>query len=123
MQNKLRTAVNQRSERFSDRFKSNRQSLDAGLNQNSLAMENPKTTGGFIGLRGVCASRIADIHYSVDSATEWTAVLPTDGMADSPREPFAFTTKKLEKGAHRVAVRVRDAFGNTAHAAITVTVE
>ncbi len=68
-------------------------------------------------------SRVTTIHYAVDSQTEWVTVLPADGIADSNRESFTFTTDALPKGAHRLAVRVSDAFGNLGYATATVKVE
>ena len=67
-------------------------------------------------------SRVASIHYSVDSQTDWTAVLPTDGIADSPKEDFAFKTEDLAPGPHRIAVRVTDLFGNAGYGTLSVTI-
>ena len=58
----------------------------------------------------------------MDSQTEWQAVLPTDGICDSDDERFAFSVPDLKAGAHRIAVRATDFFGNVAHGAVTVTV-
>ena len=69
------------------------------------------------------ASRITTIHYAVDSQDKWITLLPADGIADSTREPFSFQTEKLSPGPHRIAVRVRDRYGNTRHAAVAVVVE
>jgi len=71
------------------------------------------------GVASDAASRIAAIHYSVDSQSEWVTVLPSDGIADSPRERFSFQTGKLTPGPHRIAVRVRDLYRNTGYAART----
>ncbi len=68
------------------------------------------------------ASRIAAIHYSVDSQDEWVAVLPADGIADSGAEGFAFTLEKLSSGPHRIAVRVTDLFGNAGYGTLNITV-
>jgi len=72
------------------------------------------------GVASDAASRIAAIHYSVDSQSEWVTVLPSDGIADSPRERFSFQTGKLAPGPHRIAVRVQDLYRNTGYAARTV---
>ncbi|MDY6912972.1 MAG: hypothetical protein SVT52_00720 [Planctomycetota bacterium] len=69
------------------------------------------------------ASRIVSIHYAVDSAKDWTAVLPADGICDAAEETFVFDIEDLEPGSHRIAVRARDVFGNVGYAAMTVTVE
>ncbi|MFB3893773.1 MAG: Ig-like domain-containing protein [Phycisphaerae bacterium] len=68
------------------------------------------------------ASRIASIHYSVDSQEEWTAVLPTNGICDSNQVKFDFTTKELKEGSHRIAVKVEDVYGNVGYGAVTATV-
>ena len=67
-------------------------------------------------------SRIASINYSVDSQNEWVAVLPVDGICDSPTEAFAFKTDNLKVGAHRIAVKVEDVFGNAGYGVVTVTI-
>ncbi|MGC9455319.1 MAG: hypothetical protein ACP5HU_10710 [Phycisphaerae bacterium] len=67
-------------------------------------------------------SRIGQIHYSVDSASEWTAVLPADGICDSREETFVFELSDLEAGAHRIAVRVTDVLGNTGYGNLSVSV-
>ena len=85
-----------------------------------------KTAAGKVTVSGIAAdaaSRIVEIHYSVDSHSEWNTVLPVDGIADSARERFSFQTKKLTPGPHRIAVRVKDIYRNTGYKAITVNVE
>jgi hypothetical protein len=67
-------------------------------------------------------SRIAAIHYAVDSAEEWTAVLPADGICDADAERFAFDLSDVSPGPHRVAVRVTDIYGNAGYGNLTVTV-
>lgn len=68
------------------------------------------------------AARIVSIQYAVDSNKKWITVLPTDGIADSNREKFAFEVEDLDSGAHRIAIRVTDLYGNTGYAALTVNV-
>ena len=67
-------------------------------------------------------SRIVAIHYSVDSADEWVAVLPDDGICDANREKFAFDLDELDGGAHRIAVRAKDLYGNVGYYCATVHV-
>ncbi len=67
-------------------------------------------------------SRLATIHYTVDSQEDWVAVLPSDGIADSSREDFAFTLEELAAGPHRIAVKVTDLFGNAGYGTLSVTV-
>jgi hypothetical protein len=66
-------------------------------------------------------SRLVSIHYSVDSAQEWTTVLPSDGMCDSDKESFSFQLPELAAGSHRVAVKVQDLYGNVGYGTLTVT--
>ena len=68
------------------------------------------------------ASRIASIHYSLDSATEWTTVLPDSGLCDSESEVFTLEIKDAKPGTHRVTVKAADAFGNTGYGTVTATV-
>ncbi|MCJ7544024.1 MAG: hypothetical protein MUP47_05565, partial [Phycisphaerae bacterium] len=67
-------------------------------------------------------SRVATIHYAVDSQEDWVAVLPKDGIADAPREDFAFKLEELSPGPHRLAVKVTDLFGNAGYGTLSVTV-
>jgi hypothetical protein len=67
-------------------------------------------------------SRIRTIHYSLDSAEDWTSALPEDGMCDGSQESFRIELPKLSVGEHRVAVRVEDAYGNTGYASSIVTI-
>ncbi|MFW6132247.1 MAG: hypothetical protein ACOC8F_00005 [Planctomycetota bacterium] len=69
------------------------------------------------------ACRIVALHYAVDSADEWVALLPTDGICDDADEQFAFKLNDLAVGAHRIAVKAVDLYGNVAHASVAVTIE
>jgi hypothetical protein len=84
-----------------------------------------QVAGGKVTVSGTAAdvtSRILRMYYAVDSQGQWTAVLPTDGICDSPREKFAFDVQDLKPGAHRIAVKAYDYFGNAGYAAVTVVV-
>lgn len=67
-------------------------------------------------------SRIASIAYAVNSADEWKAVLPTDGICDSDNEKFSFDVTDLKPGNYRIAVRAVDVFGNTGYATVSVKI-
>lgn len=67
-------------------------------------------------------SRIAAIHYAVNSADEWTAVLPIDGICDRDEERFAFELSDLKPGSHSIAVRVTDIYGNPGYGNLSVTI-
>jgi hypothetical protein len=65
-------------------------------------------------------SRVASIHYSVDSQEEWVEVPSSDGICDSDSEKFSFEVKDLKPGPHRIAVRVTDEFLNVGYASANV---
>ena len=67
-------------------------------------------------------SRISQIAYSIDTDEHWIVLLPRDGMCDSPKERFSTIVEDIEPGLHRVAIRVRDEFNNTAYASVEITV-
>jgi hypothetical protein len=67
-------------------------------------------------------STVASLDYAVDSSTDWQAVLPSDNIADSPEEAYAFTVPALQPGPHQITVRAADAHGNRAFQTVTVTV-
>lgn len=84
-----------------------------------------KVEGGQIAVSGLAVdagNRIASIQYSVNSATEWTAALPTDGICDSDSEKFTLAVKDAKPGLHRISVKVLDAFGNAGYGTISVNV-
>lgn len=82
-----------------------------------------KVDGAKVSITGLATdagSRIASLHYSLDSATEWTMVLPEGGICDSDKAKLAFEVKGVKPGTHRLTVRAADAFGNTGFATVTV---
>jgi len=86
------------------------------------AADGGKGTATFSGTVTDATSRIVRIHYAVDTNDEWVAVLPTDGMCDSQTESFSVRIAQIEPGAHRLAVRVVDEYGNTGYDAVEVDV-
>ena len=68
-------------------------------------------------------SVIANVEYTVDSAEDWQAVLPVDGIFDSPDESVTFTVKGLTPGAHQITIRATDGKGNQALQTIAVKIE
>ncbi len=82
--------------------------------------------GGKVTVAGTATdagSRIVRLWYAVDSADKWVAVLPGDGICDAGSETFRFELEELAKGAHRIAVKAEDLFGNEGYAAATVAIE
>lgn len=65
---------------------------------------------------------IVEAAYSVNSNEEWFDLPADDDIFDSPTEAATFTIKDLDPGEHRIAVRVRDKYGNTAYATQSVTI-
>lgn len=82
----------------------------------------PREGGATIsGLAVDAGSRIVSLHYAVDSQEQWVAMLPADGICDSKREAFETQIEDLDPGAHRIAVRVIDLYGNEGYVSISVT--
>ena len=88
----------------------------------ALGAKADGTKASVSGSAADASSQITSIHYSVDSATEWVAVLPKDGICDDKKEDFDFEVKDLKPGSHRIAVKVEDAYGNVGYGSVTVTV-
>lgn len=74
------------------------------------------------GAVGDRTSIIAAIAYSVDSAHDWQAILPSDSICDEPQETVSFTVGGLTPGNHQVTVRVTDAQGNRSFQSVTIVV-
>lgn len=66
---------------------------------------------------------VAQLEYSVDSTSQWQAVLPVDNIADSPEENYQVKVEGLSAGAHQITLRATDARGNRSFESVTVTVE
>jgi len=67
-------------------------------------------------------SQIAKIEVS-HNAEDWVPVFPSDGIFDSPQEPFSYTTKALAPGEHVFVFAATDSSGNTGSAKIVVAVQ
>jgi len=59
----------------------------------------------------------------VDSQEEWTVRAARDGICDSDTESFSAELTVLAAGAHRIAVKVTDLYGNVGYASVNVTVK
>jgi len=84
-----------------------------------------KTTGTTATVQGEAAddgSRIVSIAYTIDSSDKWKTTLPGDGICDSAGERLAIQIKDLTPGAHRIAVRITDRYGNIGYGYTSVTV-
>lgn len=66
---------------------------------------------------------VASLEYSVDSNSDWQAVLASDNIFDGPEETVDFTIAKLTPGAHQVTLRAADAKGNQAYETVLVNIE
>ncbi|MFA6135494.1 MAG: hypothetical protein WC869_15890 [Phycisphaerae bacterium] len=78
---------------------------------------------GITGSAQDASSRLTSIAYALDSQNEWVAVLPDGGICDSSSENFSFQLKDLKAGAHRIAIKVTDLYGNTGYATVSVTAQ
>ena len=84
-----------------------------------------KATGLAAMVRGAvtdAGSRIVSIAYTIDSKDTWKTTLSSDGICDSGAEKLAIQIKDLDPGAHRIAVRVTDQYGNIGYGYTSVTV-
>ena len=84
-----------------------------------------KATGTAAVVRGMvtdAGSRIVAIAYTIDSRDTWKTTLSSDGICDSANERLAIQIKDLDPGAHRIAVRVTDQYGNIGYGYTSVTV-
>src|SRR5262249_2731046 len=64
---------------------------------------------------------VASAEYSVDSAQDWQAVVPSDSIFDSPEEVVGIDIPGLAAGAHQVTIRATDSKGNQAFENVLVT--
>ena len=84
-----------------------------------------KATGTAVVVRGIvtdAGSRIVSIAYTIDSRDEWKTTLSSDGICDSASEKLAIQIKDLKPGAHRIALRITDRYGNVCYGYTSVTV-
>jgi len=85
------------------------------------AISTPTVAGGRVKATATDGSgRIHDVSWSIDGGPLRVAS-PTDGLYDSGSEAFEVVLPTdLGKGSHRVVLRARDGFGNTASVAVIV---
>ena len=67
-------------------------------------------------------SPMAGIHFMVDGAEPWQAVLPKDLIYDSTRESFVIVIKDLDPGPHVIAIRLVDERHNTRYEQLVIQV-
>ena len=60
-------------------------------------------------------SAIGEVHYTVDSNTEWIGAVPDDLVYDTTSEDITIVIEDLGAGEHIIAVKVADAVGNTTY--------
>ncbi len=65
-------------------------------------------------------SSVAELHYTVDSNEKWVGTVPNDMVFDTTEESFTIVIEDLEPGEHVVAVRAKDAAGNTTYKSLEV---
>ncbi|MBI9016108.1 MAG: hypothetical protein JEZ07_02490 [Phycisphaerae bacterium] len=106
--------------------------LDAGRVSSAVVIDNTapvisslsgRSVGGMIEVAFVFEDSISvagEVHYAMDSTTEWVTVLPVDGILDSRVENIKFEIKPEEAGSHIVLIRASDALGNMVYRALKV---
>jgi hypothetical protein len=65
--------------------------------------------------------RLTSASFAVNGK-KWTNVFPTDGLFDSKKETFRFTTAVLKPGTYVLVLKVSDAAGNTGSGDVVFTV-
>lgn len=60
-------------------------------------------------------SAIGQMHFTVDSNTDWKGTLPKDLVFDTTEEDFEIVVDELTEGEHVISLRIRDAVGNTTY--------
>ena len=60
-------------------------------------------------------STFAAVSYTVDSGSNWTAVMPNDGVFDTTKEDIKIKLSDLAVGRHVLAVKMTDTAGNTGY--------
>ncbi len=68
-------------------------------------------------------TKLIGAQYTVNSASAWVTLLPTDKIFDSGKETLEWVVGPLDKGEHIVAIRAADARGNVGRAWLTLTVD
>jgi hypothetical protein len=66
--------------------------------------------------------RLTAASFSLNGR-KWESLFPEDGLFDSKKETFRFTTESLKPGTHVVMLRVRDAAGNVGTGDVVFTVK
>ena len=60
-------------------------------------------------------SAIGQVHYTLDSNSEWKTAQPDDMVYDTKTENFSIVIKDIKTGEHVISVRMRDDLGNTTY--------
>jgi hypothetical protein len=85
-----------------------------------------RATGGEVTITLKAVDRtsiVSSLTYSVDSASDWQAVLPSDSIADSPEESYDFAVTGLSPGPHQLTVRATDSHGNPALETLSINID
>ena len=83
-------------------------------------IESAKVRGREIkGLVQDQGGQIFDVSYSIDD-DDFRSASASDGLFDSAKERFELLLPKLERGFHRVVIRVRDTTGNFSTQALRI---
>lgn len=67
-------------------------------------------------------SVISMLEYTVNSHSEWKSMLPDDLIYDTTEESFTILLDDLDPGEHVIALRIKDAVGNTTYQTYEVNI-
>lgn len=87
-----------------------------------LSVRRPDGSYELTGIARDTLSSIAKIEVS-HNGEDWRTVFPTDGILDSPREPFSYAAEALPPGEHVFTFAAADSSGNIGNAEVVVTVQ
>lgn len=98
----------------------------------AVAHEPPTVTAKVVSIdagKAVIAAEANDPMVRLTAASfslngrKWENLFPDDGLFDSKKETFRFTTEALKPGTHVMMLRVRDAAGNVGTGDVVFTVK
>jgi len=98
----------------------------------AVAHDPPSVTAKVVSIeagKAVIAAEATDAMVRLTAASfslngrKWESLFPEDGLFDSKKETFRFTTETLKPGTHVLMLRVRDSAGNVGTGDVVFTVK
>ena len=68
-------------------------------------------------------SAIGKVEYTVDSDSNWIAIVPDDLIYDTLTEDFTIAVDDLKAGRHVISMKLADAVGNTAYKSYEINID